>query len=220
MVDGYNGLENMRINGNTEVITMACKIFNETNGLGEQKIWIGPMTDKSRTETKYKDPSIVKEMREISLIKIEDEEDSTEAGRFMFQTNVKRFHRFLISFERRNLIDFVMKNKTLRWGPLIIKPDGSFIYNGIKSENKFYFDTQVRRLIGYLFLLNSVSYDELGQLFGKTISPNEGQKMSDVIRKIKNKSVKELINFGMDEKQADKIFHSNRGRGYSLESFD
>lgn len=210
----------MRINGNTEVVTMACKIFNETNGFGEQRIWIGPTTDKSRTEIKYKEPSTIREMKEIGLIEIKNEEDSVEVDRFIFQTNMKRFHRFLISFERKNLIDFVMKNKTFRWGPLTIKPDGSFIYDGVKSENKFYFDTQVRRLIGYLFLLGSVSYNEFGQLFEKTISPKEGQKMSDVIRKIKSKSVTELINFGMDKKQANRFFHPNRGIGYSLESFD
>jgi hypothetical protein len=210
----------MRIKGDNEVISMACKLFNGTNGFGEQSIWLEQMDDKSRIGIKYKDPSIVKEMQEVGLVKIEDEKEVVEEGRFIFPTNIKRFHRFLISFKRKDIIDFVMKNKTFRWGSLIIKPNANFEYDNVKSDKKFYFNTQIRCFLGYIFLLDSVSYEEFGELFGKTISTNEGQTMSEIIRKIKNKSVKELIKFGMDEKQANRIFHPNRGKGYFLESFD
>jgi hypothetical protein len=203
---------------NEEVLEIISYLFYNTDGWKKQTMWIGDFKDKSRNGLKYKDPNSIELMKKKKLIKIEKEVDWSDKGLVMVENIWTTYHYYLVSFNRKKLIEYLIDNTVLKWGELTIYPNGVFEFKDKKS-NKFKFTSQAKRFVGYLMFLGKVSNKMFAEFYKLEINKRAGQTIEDRIRKIKFNAVKELKKYDFFSDYAEKMILPDRNYGYFLSDY-
>jgi hypothetical protein len=209
----------MKIKENAGVTELVWHLFKLTDSWDMQEVWLSHVDDKSRDEPKYKNKWDVYKMRDNGLININKEEDLVSKGKFIFETDITKYHCFNITFERTKLLDYLIKLRPLRWGKLTINTDDTIEFDGVRRKELYTSSNKARRLVKYLIFLKYVSFYELGKILDITTSGE--QTIEERIRKLKLSAKNELVGvkFKIPRKYAEKMLRSERGQGYSLEEF-
>jgi hypothetical protein len=172
-------------------------------------------------------------MGEIGLINILDDPLLPPDGKVFFK-DIKKFRCFKVLFNRKMIIEYLVRMKPLKWGELTIYPNGVFKFKGVKSKELFILDSQIRKFIAYLIYIGEVSNDILCELLGITVQLSDKNKVKepkeikDIIDKEKANRIKiirsqantELARMNKKVKKYAKNMFRNEDKGYLLVDYE
>ena len=223
----------MRINEDKEIVDLAAYLYKVNEKWGDQEVWICDKKDSSRGYPKYIDENSVYKMGEIRLINILDDPLLPPDGKVFFN-DIKHFRCFKVIFNRKKIIEYLIKVRPLRWGELTIYPNGVFKFKGVKSKELFVLDSQVREFVGYLIYMGEISNDVLCELLEVTVQPSDEvlkkcpEEIEEAINKLKanriaiirSQAITELGRMNKKIKKYAKKMFRNKDSGYLLVDYD